>query len=133
MSASPLRLICLLSFLLYAASAPAQEGHPVRGVWVGYWGPASTAQNRIVVVLDHDGKNVSGVLNPGPNAVPLQKLTLDPARWMVHFEADARDRSGAAVHYVVDGKLEDIGLPNRRLVGSWNIGPTRADFKLVRQ
>src|SRR5678816_3925975 len=77
MSARSLRLICLLCFLLCAASAPAQEGHPVKGVWVGYWGPTSAPQSRIVVVMDHDGKTVSGVFNPGPNAVPLKVARLD--------------------------------------------------------
>ena len=77
MPASSLRLICLLSFLLCAASAPAQEGHPAKGTWVGNWGPTSTAQSRIVVVMDHDGKTVSGVFNPGPNAVPLKVARLD--------------------------------------------------------
>ena len=72
MTASSLRLICLGSFLLCAASAPAQEGHPAKGVWVGNWGPTLTPQTRIVVVMDHDGKTLSGVFNPGPNAVPLK-------------------------------------------------------------
>jgi hypothetical protein len=77
MSASSLRRMCLLAFLLCAASATAQEGHPARGVWVGNWGPALTAQSRIVVVFDHDGKALSGVFNPGPNAAPLKAARMD--------------------------------------------------------
>lgn len=87
MSASSLRLICLSSFLLCAASAPAQEGHPAKGVWVGYWGPTSTAQSHIVVVMDHDGKTVSGVFNPGPNAVPLKVVQAGYHAWDAITEA----------------------------------------------
>src|SRR5688572_1264243 len=104
MSASSLRPICLLAFLLCAAAATAQEGHPAKGVWVGNWGPTLTAQSRIVVVMDHDGKTMSGVFNPGPNAVPLKVARLDitlgkpsPKRgvpavlpiFKVYFEVDA--------------------------------------------
>src|SRR4026207_105954 len=112
MSASSLRLICLSSFLLCAASARAQEGHPLTGTWVGHWGPTSTAQSRIVVVMNHDGKTVSGVFNPGPNAVPLKVARLDitlgtpsPKRgvpailptFKVYFEVDAQDAQGKPV------------------------------------
>src|SRR5919112_1199731 len=77
MSASSLRLICVLSFLLCAAPAPAQEGHPARGTWLGHRGPTLTAQSRIVVLMDHDGKTMTGVFNPGANAVPLKVARLD--------------------------------------------------------
>ncbi len=55
----------------------AQEGHPAKGTWVGYWGPTLTVQSRIVLVIDHDGKTMSGVYQPGPNAVPLKVARLD--------------------------------------------------------
>ena len=148
MSASSLRLICLSSFLLCAASAPAQEGHPLRGVWVGYWGPASTAQNRIVVVMDHDGKTVSGVLNPGPNAVPLKVARLDitpgtpspkqgvPAIlpiFKVYFEVDAKD--GVAI--VAEGTMHNTALPNRWIEGTWTRTSggkaVKSEFKITRQ
>jgi hypothetical protein len=53
--------------------------------------------------------------------------------WLVHFEADAKDRAGNAVHYVVDGKIESIGIANRSIVGTWKVGNTQNDFKIVRQ
>ena len=148
MSASSLRLICLLSFLLCAASAPAQEGHPVKGVWVGYWGPTSTPQSRIVVVMDHDGKTVSGVFNPGPNAVPLKVARLDitlgtpsPKRgvpailpiFKVYFEVDAKD--GVAI--VAEGTMHNTALPNRWIEGTWTQtsggNATKSEFKITRQ
>jgi hypothetical protein len=37
------------------------------------------------------------------------------------------------VKYVIDGKIENVGLPNRSIVGTWTIGGTKSDFRLVRQ
>jgi len=37
------------------------------------------------------------------------------------------------VKYVVDGKVENIGLANRSIVGTWMVGTTKNDFRLVRQ
>jgi hypothetical protein len=152
MSASPLRLICLTCFLLCAASAPAQEGHPLRGVWVGYWGPTATVQSRIVVLMDHDGKTVSGVFNPGPNAVPLKVARLDitpgtpaPNRdvaailpiFKVHFEVDAKDAKGNPVSIVADGTLQNTALPNRWIEGTWmqtsGGKAVKSEFKITRQ
>ena len=77
MSAKALRLTFLLSCVLMAASALAQEANPAKGVWVGHLGSPPTPQNRIVVVMDYDGRNITGVLNPGPNAVPLKVARMD--------------------------------------------------------
>jgi hypothetical protein len=152
MSAISLRLICLLSFLLCAASAPAQEGHPAKGVWVGNWGPTSTAQNRIVVVMDHDGKIMSGVFSPGPNAVPLKVARLDitpgtpsPGKgvpailpiFKVHFEVDAKDAKGNPVAIVAEGTMNNVALPNRWIAGTWTQtsggNATKSEFKITRQ
>jgi hypothetical protein len=67
---------------------------------------------------------------PAPPPVPAGPVQPD---WLVHFEADAKDRAGNAVHYVVDGKIESIGIANRSIVGTWKVGTTQNDFKIVRQ
>jgi hypothetical protein len=56
-----------------------------------------------------------------------------PVEWIVHFEADGKDSKGATVHYVVDGKIENIGLYNRSLSGTWVSGTTKGTFKMARQ
>ena len=76
MSARLLRLCCLLSLVSLATAVLSQEGHPAKGTWVGYWGPTAT-ENRLVIVMDYDGKNISGAVNPGPNAVPIKLARLD--------------------------------------------------------
>lgn len=152
MSARALRLICFMSVLSFAASAPAQEGQPAKGTWLGYWGPTATAQSRIVVVMDHDGKTMSGVLNPGPNAVPLKVARLDitpgqpsPKRgvapilpvFKIYFEADAKDAKGNPVAIVAEGTMHGVALHNRWIAGTWTQtsgGHTvKSDFKIARQ
>ena len=54
------------------------------------------------------------------------------ARRPVHIEADAKDSKGAPVHFVADGKLDDILSYRRTLTGTWNHGNVKGDFKLTR-
>jgi hypothetical protein len=82
--------------------------------------------------LNWDGKAITGTINPGPNAVPLQKASLDPSNWTVRFEAEGRDRSGQAIRYVIEGKLENLGSYKRVMTGTWSQGSVKGDFKLVR-
>jgi len=126
-------LISLLACLALVGSAFAQEGHPLKGTWLGDWGPSKADRNQVTVLLDWDGKQISGQINPGPGAIPISKATLEPKGWLVHLEADAKDNSGKMVHYVIDGKIENLGLYNRSIVGTWNHDNVKGDFKLSRQ
>jgi hypothetical protein len=138
--------------LLGAASAPAQEGHPAKGTWLGHWGPTSTVQSRIVVVIDHDGRTLSGVLNPGKNAAPLKVARLDitpgkpsPGKgvppilpiFKVYFEVDAKDAKGTPVAIVAEGTMQAVALHNRWIEGTWTQasgGKTvKSEFKIARQ
>ena len=146
-----LRLISLLSCVLIATSALAQEGHPAKGTWVGYWGPTAS-ENRVVIVMDHDGKSISGTVNPGPNAVPMKLARLDitPGRpaakpgdppgeptFKLHIEVDAKDAKGNPITIVADGTMQEVGLPKRSIVGTWTQtsgGKTvKGDFRISRQ
>ena len=79
-----------------------------------------------------DGKNISGMINPGPDSLPIKVATLDSTKWTVHFEADGKDQSGNPVHFVADGKLDNIGSYHRTLTGTWNHGAVKGDFKITR-
>jgi hypothetical protein len=141
----------LLSLVLIASPALAQEGHPAKGTWVGYWGPTST-ENRLVIVMDYDGKTISGTVNPGANAVPIKLARLDiiPGKptakptdppneptFKLHIEAEAKDAKGNSTTIVADGTMRDVGLPGRVMVGSWSQtsgGKTvKGDFRISRQ
>src|SRR4051812_27972607 len=85
---------------LFASTAFAQFGHPLKGTWSGEWGTKNT---HVVLEFNWDGKNLTGSINPGAGAVTFSKVTLDPM-FMVHAEADK-----GGVKYAIDGKMENIG------------------------
>ena len=125
-------LLAILSASLFAQEGFAQEGHPLRGTWHGNWGPNATDRTDVTLVMDWDGDNVTGILNPGLRATPLQKAVLKAETLEFHFEADVKDRSGAVVHAVVDAKIDDITNPRRALIGTWTQGALKGDFKANR-
>lgn len=122
----------IFACLCLAASAIAQEGHPLSGTWSGDWGPSVSQRNHLTLVMSWDGKNVSGVLNPGDNAVQIPNIFLDVTNWTVRIEADSKDPAGKTVHITAEGKLDDIGSYHRKLSGSWTQGTTKGDFRLTR-
>src|SRR5215470_9011643 len=126
------RIVSAMAVLVVTATALAQFGHPLKKTWSGDWGPTKENRTHIVLELNWDGKAITGNINPGPKAVPLKRAELNPDTWGVHFEGDGKDASGAAVHYVIDGKLENIGAYARVLSGTWTEGGKKGDFKVVR-
>ena len=74
--------------------------------WYGEFGPNATKRSDLTVIMNWDGKNVTGIVNPGPNVVQIKVATLDSTinKWTVHFEADAKNKSGGMDHFVFDGK-----------------------------
>ena len=130
------RLSLIFALLLYLSTlvaVSAQEGHPLKGSWIGDWGPNPNDRNQVTIVMDWDGKQITGVLNPGPGAIPIQKASLEPKGWLVHFEAEAKNAAGRTLHYVVDGHIENLGLYNRSIVGTWTHDNVKGDFKITRQ
>ncbi len=122
---------CVIA-LCFALPAAAQFGHPLKGTWSGDWGPTKDAQTHVVLEFHWDGKAITGRINPGPKAIPFQKATLDAPNWLVHIEAEGKDANGAAVRYVIDGKVENIGSYQRVLSGTYTQGAEKGTFKVVR-
>jgi hypothetical protein len=110
----------------------AQEGHPLVGTWHGNWGPNAADRTDLTVVMDWDGKVITGLVNPGFDQSALQNAKLNPKDWTVHFEIDSKDKTGKSVHCIVDGKIDKLGSDRRTLTGTWNCGTSKADFKLTR-
>ncbi len=135
MSAHCLRRRAVLAAVIVVAltvSAAAQYGHPLKGTWSGDWGPNKETRHRVLLDLHWDGKAITGTINPGPNAVRLQKASLDPAAWDTRLEGEGRDASGATVRYLIEGKIENLGAYRRVLSGTWTQGAERGDFRLTR-
>ena len=114
--------VLVLTCAFFTTYARAQEGHPLTGTWAGDWGP-SAKRTHITMVMNWDGKAITGLINPGPDAIPLTAVSVDWATWTVRIEA-----KGVAA----EGRLEDIGSSHRRIVGTWNQGGTKGEFKLTR-
>jgi len=114
-------------------SAGAQEGFPLKGTWLGSWESNSVHGDSVFLTLDWDGQRISGVINPGTDDIPVTRASLDPDGWKVHVEADAEDDTGMAVHYVIDGRIEHLELPNRSIVGRWQSERGSGAFDVSRQ
>jgi hypothetical protein len=114
--------------LTLAAAALAQQGHPLTGTWSGDWGASPTQRTQVTFVLNWDGKNVTGIINPGPDSIPISSVFVDVTKWTVRIEADTKDK----VHIAAEGRLEDIGSYHRTIKGTWHQGAVAGDFRLTR-
>jgi hypothetical protein len=123
--------VVLAACFALVVTTAAQFGHPLKGSWSGDWGPDKTRRTRVLLQMNWDGKTITGAINPGPNAIPLTRATLDPDSWTVRLEAEGKDAAGRTVRPVIEGKLENIGAYRRVLSGTWTEGGTKGDFRLV--
>jgi hypothetical protein len=120
-------LAVLLAAMLFSVPLLAAD-NPLSGTWTGDWGPTPTHRNPVAVELKWDGKNLTGNVNPGPNAVELKKATFDAQTNAIHLEADASSRRGGQIHYVIDGKVE-----GSTMTGTWNHDNLKGDFKITKK
>ncbi len=128
--AGPALVAALVAFAMPVA---AQEGFPLKGSWLGTWSHNTVHGDNVLVVLDWDGKNITGTINPGTDNIPITKASLDPNGWVVKIEADAKDKTGAPIHYTIEGMLKDLELPTRSVVGTWSSQRGHGDFEISRQ
>jgi hypothetical protein len=123
----------LLALALLCTGLIAQEGHPMKGTWHGSFAfPDAKDRTTVTLVLDWDGKQVTGIMNPGLRSAPVEKATLDPATWQFHFEANFKDRAGTVSRATVDAKIVEVTSPRRMLEGTWTQGTKKGDFKATR-
>ena len=121
-----------LAFGLLGTTA-AQEGHPLKGSWLGEWAGNSVHGDNILLILDWDGTAITGMINPGTDNMALTKASLEPNGWVVKLEAEGKDKDGSAVRYVIEGKIENLELPNRSINGTWSSNKGRGAFTASRQ
>jgi len=127
-------LTCLLACLVIevpvaAAQAALNEGqgHPLKGTWLGDWGPNKNDRTQVLIEMDWDGKAVTGSISPGPTAIRFTKAELNHNNWTVHLEAVSQ-----GVRYVIDGRIENLGSASRSILGTWVQGNQKSDFKITR-
>ncbi len=119
----PLRLgtSCAIAAWLCVASVSAQEGHPLTGTWIGDVGP-----QHVTLALDWDGKNVTGTINPGPNAAAIENVAVDFKAWTVRIEAAGKTR------ILIAGRIDNPGSANRVLRVAWSEAGTTSQTQLSR-
>ncbi len=126
-------LTVMLTVSLIALSAPArtlaQHGHPLVGTWSGYWEKNTEQHNRVLILLEYDGDKISGIINPGPSPALITRASLDPETWTVTLEGERQDTDGTVVHYLIEGKIENVTSPDERAItGSWAEGADLGEF-----
>src|SRR5688572_4776307 len=122
----------LFACLVVSVSAFAQEGHPLSGTFTGDWGPATGPRGHITLVMSWDGQKVTGVVNPGPDSAPVN-VFVDYTTWVVRIDAEAKDAAGKPVRIEAEGKIEEMGSPRRRIVGTWRQGGASGNFRVTRE
>ena len=105
------------------SAVSAQEGHPVKGSWIGEWEGNALGES-ILMVMDWDGQKITGVINPGTDDLQISSATLNPDDWTIHIEAG---------DYVIDGKFNRLELPNRSITGTWKGDNDSGNIEIVRQ
>jgi len=132
---------CLLiaAVAAFAATAAAQEGHPLTGTWYGDYG-TGRQKNDLTVIMKWDGSHITGTINPGPKASPITTAVMDitpgkpapegensttgvPPVFSVRFEADG---------IVFTGTIQNPVAGNRRIAGTWTRGGERGTFQIRR-
>jgi len=134
MRAGLLRLAIVGVVLALPIAAHAQFGHPLKGQWSGQWGSEDNP-TRLLLDFHWDGKQITGTINPGPEAATVRNVTIDysnPAAWVVKIQAEGKDKSGKPVQIQIDGKLENIGAYNRLFHGTWMEGGRKGAFTVTR-
>lgn len=117
-------LSALVMYLLMTGTATAQEGHPLKGSWIGEWSGNSTHGDFVLLVMDWDGKNVTGVINPGTDDMVIESVTLNPSDWTVTIRAAG---------YELQGRIQELELPSRSIVGTWKNSNRNGKLEINRQ
>lgn len=113
-----------LLFTLVSSAASAQEGHPLKGSWIGEWQGNEALGEFVLLVMDWNGSEVTGVINPGTDDIAIESVELDPSDWSVTIEGG---------DYEIQGNIVNLELPSRTIVGTWRSGRSRGDFEISRQ
>lgn len=122
----------LLFSIFLAVTASAQTGHPAKGSWLGYWGPDDSSQRRIRLLMDWENREITGVINPGRNAVAIESTSIEYDTWTLTIEAEMATADGELQPFVAVGVLDNLGSwTNRRYAGTYTLGDESGVFELL--
>jgi hypothetical protein len=119
----------LIAGWLFSVAAVAQEGFPLDGTWRGEHAAAKGAPSTVVLIMQWDGKQIAGTINPGPGGVDFTGAQLDPDGWKVHLAA--KDAKGKPI--ALEGVVSELGKYSRVITGKWTQGGHTYDIRFVRE
>jgi hypothetical protein len=118
------------ALLLAAATVSvAQEGFPLDGTWRSESTAKDGSHRTIVLIMQWDGKSVTGTINPGPKGTDFTGGQLNPDGWK--FTLDVKDAKGGPVHF--EGVISDLGKYKRVVTGKWTDAAGTIDAKFVHE
>jgi hypothetical protein len=140
--------ILFTAVMALAVAAVAQEGHPLTGTWYGDYGSGNQKRD-LTVIMKWDGRNVRGMINPGPTTAPIKAAVMSitpgkaapegqqstqgtPPIFHVRFEVDTPNAAGTLVPTVFEGNIQNPVATNRRLTGTWTRGAEKGTFQIRR-
>lgn len=123
-------LSCVAAVLLGSVSALAiaQEGHPYEGTWRGT-ATQGAETLPVVIIMDYDGKDLKGMVNPGRNSFPFTMVEHDAPNWKLTVAATNKQNE----QITFNGVMHEIGSPHRFMDGKWNQGGKEYSFKITRE
>ena len=119
---------CLLSVLFFSTWASAQEGHPYEGTWRGTITMGAVSAP-VVMIIDYDGENLNGMINPGRSSYKFLTVDHDAANWKLTVTAETRD--GIPVSFTA--VMQDIGSVKRYMEGTWTQAGEQYPFRIARE
>ena len=124
-----MRRALLSLLLLISGAAVAQEGFPLDGTWRGEVANKDGSHRTIVLVMQYDGKQVNGTMNPGPDSIDFTGGKLNAEGWK--FALAFKGAKGVATQF--NGTISNLGKYDRVLAGKWTEGATSFDVRFVHE
>ena len=115
--------------LLVSGAAWAQEGFPLDGTWRGEVVNKDGSHRTIVLVMQYDGKQVNGTMNPGPDSIDFSGGKLTPEGWK--FALAFKGNKGLSTQF--NGTISNLGKYDRVLAGKWTEGANSFDIRFVHE
>ena len=123
-----MKLLSAVVLLLSCCGAFAQEGHPFEGTWRGTIGTGANAKP-VVMIIDYDGEQLNGMIDPGRNSYRFENATHDAPNWKI--DVATQNRAGEAIAF--SAVMHEIGSVNRYMEGTWTQGGQELPFKITRE
>jgi hypothetical protein len=122
-------LLCAALLAVVSTVAGAQEGFPLDGTWRAQVVGSDGAERTLVLILQWDGQQVGGTINPGPGGVDFTGGMLEPEGWK--FRLAAKDAGGREIR--LEGVIADLGKYHRAIEGQWTEGGKSQAVRFVRE